>query len=162
IGCDLRFSCRPSPRRVAGAYFFAALPQPTARTRRATPAARRDAASAPLPTLAPLVKCAALRNANDGHESHFGGSPAPRPLRAGAPPGPARRPPALFPAGRVGPLVPCAAGAPPAGGAPPFAVPLAGRGGGRSGVIETRRGAAPIGAPAPPARAPADGYTMLV
>src|SRR5262249_2133022 len=139
--------------------------QPTARTRRATPVARRDAASAPLPTLAPLVKCAALRNANDGHESHCGGSPAcgrRHPRCRGADP---RR--FSIPAGTASGFVcgrgaPCGAGGQAGGGARIRADLLWVRGGGGWVVMETRPGAGTMVATAAPAKAPADGYTMLV
>src|SRR5262249_38314200 len=66
------FRCRPpAPARCRGVPFFADLLQPIARatTRKSSP--RR----ATLPTLAPLLECAARRNANDHHESDCG-SPA--------------------------------------------------------------------------------------
>src|SRR5262249_6590810 len=143
----------PTPRRVAGAYFFAHPPQPIARATARTSAARRDRGSAPLPTLAPLLKCAA----RETQMTVMKAIAAALLLATGIALVAAAQSAADFPSRPVKLLVPFAAGGPTDVVARILADLLSARWGGQSVVIENRPGAGTILATAALAKAPADG-----
>src|SRR5262245_42016708 len=132
---------------------------PSRGQRRASSAARRDRASVPLPTLAPLLKCAPSAKTQMTVMKAIAAALL---LATGIALVAAAQTAADFPSRPVKLLVPFAAGGPTDVVARILADLLSARWGGQSVVIENRPGAGTIVATAALAKAPADGYTMLV